>query len=59
MMIQRISVEDIECPDQVEIRADIFSTDRNDRAIEDLMTCINIEPSVTSVSWEKSHGAES
>ncbi len=59
MMIQRISVEDIERPDQVEILADIFSSERNDRAMQELMTRINIEPSVTSVSWEKSRGEES
>ena len=33
--------------------ADIYSLVRNDRAMEDLMSRINIEPSVISVSWEK------
>jgi putative Mg2+ transporter-C (MgtC) family protein len=58
MTIQRISTEDAERSDQAAVVAVIFSMERNDRAMEDLMSRINIEPSVTSVRWEKSHDQE-
>jgi len=38
---------------KVEIVFKIFSTERDDRAIEELMSRLTIEPSVTSVSWEQ------
>ena len=58
MTIQRISTEDAERSDQAAVIAHIFSMERNDRAMEDLMSRINIEPSVTSVRWEKSQDHE-
>ncbi|MGZ3397030.1 MAG: hypothetical protein ACXVB2_23200 [Isosphaeraceae bacterium] len=35
--------------------AEIYSLERNDRALQDTMSRLNIEPSVMSVSWEKTH----
>jgi len=58
MTIQRISTEDADRSDQATVIAHIFSMERNDRAMEDLMSRINIEPSVTSVRWEKSQDRE-
>ena len=58
MTIQRISTEDAERSDQAAVIAHIYSMERNDRAMEDLMSRINIEPSVTAVRWEKSQDRE-
>jgi putative Mg2+ transporter-C (MgtC) family protein len=35
------------------ILVDVFSTQRNDRAMAEIVHRLNIEPSVTAVSWEK------
>jgi putative Mg2+ transporter-C (MgtC) family protein len=53
MTIQRISTKVAEPEGQATVVADIFSVERDDRAMQDLMSRINIEPSVSSVSWEK------
>jgi putative Mg2+ transporter-C (MgtC) family protein len=53
MTIQRISTKVAEQDGQATVVADIFSAERDDRAMQDLMSRINIEPSVSSVSWEK------
>jgi putative Mg2+ transporter-C (MgtC) family protein len=53
MTVQGISTQDADQPDQAAVVAEVFSMGRNDRAMEDLMSRINIEPGVTSVSWEK------
>ncbi len=53
MSIQRISTQEAERDDHATVVADIFSVERNDRAMQDLMSRINIEPGVSSVSWEK------
>ncbi len=53
MILQGISTEDNDRPDRAHVIADIYSLVRNDRAMEDLMSRINIEPSVISVSWAK------
>jgi putative Mg2+ transporter-C (MgtC) family protein len=53
MILQGISVEDSDRPDRAHVIANVFSLVRNDRAMQDLMSRINIEPSVISVSWEK------
>jgi putative Mg2+ transporter-C (MgtC) family protein len=53
MTIQKISTQDAEQDGRAAIVADIFSVERDDRAIQELMSRINIEPSVTSASWEK------
>ena len=53
MILQGIATEDNDRPDRAHVIADIYSVVRNDRAMEDLMSRINIEPSVISVRWEK------
>jgi putative Mg2+ transporter-C (MgtC) family protein len=53
MTIQKISTQDVEQDGRAAVVADIFSIERDDRAIQDLMSRINIDPGVTSVSWEK------
>ena len=55
MILQGISTEDNDRPDRAHVVADIHSLVRNDHAMEDLVSRINIEPSVVSVSWEKAH----
>ena len=53
MTVQKISIQDAEQDGMAAVVAEIYSLDRNDRALQDTMSRINIEPSVRSVSWEK------
>jgi len=53
MAVQRISTHESEQPDQAAVVADVFSVQRCDREMQDLMSRLNIEPSVTAVSWER------
>ena len=53
MTIQRISTQEVGEDGQAAVVADVFSVDRKDRAIQDVMSRLNIEPGVRSVSWEK------
>jgi putative Mg2+ transporter-C (MgtC) family protein len=53
MVIQRITTQEAARPDEATIVVDIFSVERADRALEDLMSRVNIEPSVSAVSWQK------
>jgi putative Mg2+ transporter-C (MgtC) family protein len=53
MVIQGISTQDAEQPDRAAVVAEVFSMGRNDRAMENLVSRINIEPGVSAVSWEK------
>jgi putative Mg2+ transporter-C (MgtC) family protein len=53
MTIQRISTQELGVNGQAAVVADVFSFDRKDRAIQDVMSRLNIEPDVRSVSWEK------
>jgi putative Mg2+ transporter-C (MgtC) family protein len=53
MTIQGISTEEAEASHRATIVADIFSAERNDRAMQDLMSRVNIEHGVSSVRWEK------
>jgi putative Mg2+ transporter-C (MgtC) family protein len=53
MTIQRISTEDVGENLQAEVVAEVYSVERKDRAIQDVMSRLNIEPDVRSVSWEK------
>lgn len=52
MTLQGISLQDGERPDQATLVADVFALRRNDRELEDLMSRLNLEPSVTSIRWE-------
>jgi putative Mg2+ transporter-C (MgtC) family protein len=53
MMVQGITTQDTEQADRTGVVVDIFSTERNDKYMNDLVSRISIEPSVSSVSWEK------
>ena len=53
MTVQGISTHEGEGMGQAFVVADIFSLDRQDRAMHDIMSRLNIEPSVKSVSWSK------
>jgi putative Mg2+ transporter-C (MgtC) family protein len=51
MTIQGITTEG--GPERATVVAEIYSPQRDDRAMEELMALVNEEPSVLSVSWEK------
>jgi putative Mg2+ transporter-C (MgtC) family protein len=53
MTVQGILTQETEQAGQVAIVADIFSAQRNDRALEDMVRRLDLEPGVTAVSWEK------
>jgi putative Mg2+ transporter-C (MgtC) family protein len=53
MMVQGISTQDADSPERTTIVADIYSLQRNDKAMEDLVNRLHIEPTVTAISWEK------
>jgi putative Mg2+ transporter-C (MgtC) family protein len=52
MTVQGISTQEADRTDEATVVAEIFSIERNDRAMEDLLSRITIEPGVTSASWE-------
>jgi putative Mg2+ transporter-C (MgtC) family protein len=53
MMIQGLATQDTDTSGRTAIEADVYSLERNDKAMEDLVNRLHIEPTVTSVSWEK------
>ena len=53
MTLQGISIQDGERPDQTTVVAEVFALRRNDRELEELMSRLNIEPSVTAIRWER------
>ncbi len=53
MAVQKISIQEAEQDGMDAVVAVIYSSERNDRALHDMMSRLNIEPSVRSVSWEK------
>ena len=53
MTVQKISTQPTERADQAAVVAEIFSVERADRAMQEVMSRLNIEPSVKSVRWEK------
>ncbi len=55
MTIQAISTQEAESIDQATVVADIYSVESNDRAMQELMSRLNIEHGVASVRWEKVH----
>ena len=56
MTIQGISTQESTQVGIAAVVAHVYSTLRNDRAIQGVMTRLNIEPDVRSVSWEKVQG---
>jgi putative Mg2+ transporter-C (MgtC) family protein len=53
--IQGISTEDSEKDARV-IVADVYALERNDRALEEIVARLSIEPEVRSVSWQRTAG---
>jgi putative Mg2+ transporter-C (MgtC) family protein len=53
LMLQGLSTEDCNRPGNAEVIAQVYSLVRDDRAVEEVISRINIEPSVMSASWEK------
>ncbi len=51
MSVQGISAEDTEQAGKMAVVADIFSGARNDKYLNELVSRISIEPSVSAVSW--------
>jgi putative Mg2+ transporter-C (MgtC) family protein len=57
MVVKGISIQSAE-GDREAVVADVYSVERHDRAMQELMSRINIEPSVVSVSWENLQSQE-
>jgi putative Mg2+ transporter-C (MgtC) family protein len=55
MSLQGISTEEDEKQGRV-IVADVYSAERNDRALEQITARLGIEPEVTGVSWQRTAG---
>ena len=51
MAVQGISAEETEQAGKMAVVADIFSNVRNDKYLNELVSRISIEPSVSAVSW--------
>ena len=50
--LRSLTSEDIDGTGVVEVRADLLSSGRQDAALEQIVTRLSLQPSVTSVSWE-------
>jgi len=50
---QGFMTQEIEKEDEAAVVVDIHSTVRNERALEEVVNRINIEPGIVAVSWEK------
>jgi putative Mg2+ transporter-C (MgtC) family protein len=55
MSVQGISTEEGEKEARV-IVADVYALERNDRAMEEIVARLSIEPEVTGVSWQRTAG---
>ena len=55
MLIHGIFTQAADQPGKTAIVAEIYSTMRDDRALQDVVSRINIEPAATSCSWERLH----
>jgi putative Mg2+ transporter-C (MgtC) family protein len=53
MTVQGISTQDTDEGDRTAVVVEVFSTERDDRYMNDLVSRLSIEPSVSAVSWEK------
>jgi len=53
LIIQAISVQEAEADGKATIAADIEAIESNDRAMQELMSRLNIESGIASVRWEK------
>jgi putative Mg2+ transporter-C (MgtC) family protein len=53
MTVQGFETHDADHADRSTVVVNIYSTRRNERALEEIVTRINIEPGVSAVSWER------
>lgn len=53
LSLQGLSTEDTDL-DRTIVLAEIFSCDRNDRAVEEVVTRVGIEPEIKAISWQRS-----
>ncbi len=53
MTVQGISTQDTDQADQVAVVVEIFSSERNDKYLNEIVSRISIEPCVSAVSWER------
>ena len=53
MLVQGIATQDCDEAHRTVVVADVFSNQRNDRKMEDLVSRLNLEPGMVAVSWEK------
>lgn len=53
MSLQGVATQEGAAPGQTCVLADVYSQQRDDLVIEELMAEVNAEPSVSAVSWEK------
>jgi putative Mg2+ transporter-C (MgtC) family protein len=53
MTVQGFDTHDTDHEERVAVVVNIYSTRRNERALEEIVTRINIEPGVSAVSWER------
>jgi putative Mg2+ transporter-C (MgtC) family protein len=53
MTVQGLSTRDGEQPGQAVVVAEVFSHERNDKYLDDMISRLCIEPSVSGVSWER------
>jgi putative Mg2+ transporter-C (MgtC) family protein len=53
MTVQGIATHDRSEKGHVTVVADIFAVERSDRAMDELVGRLNVEPGVIGVSWEK------
>jgi putative Mg2+ transporter-C (MgtC) family protein len=53
MTVQGFETHDVDQEDRAAVIVSIYSTRRNERALEEVVTRINIEPGVSAVSWER------
>jgi putative Mg2+ transporter-C (MgtC) family protein len=53
MTVQGFSTQETEKDDALAVVVEIQSARRNERALEDLVNRINIEPGIMAVSWER------
>jgi putative Mg2+ transporter-C (MgtC) family protein len=52
LSLQGLSTEDLE-NNRTVVLAEIFSIDRNDRAVEEIVTRVGIEPEIKAISWQR------
>jgi putative Mg2+ transporter-C (MgtC) family protein len=53
MALQGLSTQDTEQPGKTAVVAEVFSAERNDKYMNELVSRMGIEPGVSAVSWER------